>query len=404
MNRWSNGQGRDSSVVVDSEIYLDAAAASPPSDAVLAAMQQVQQHAWANPSSLHGHGLAAAEVLERCRWQIATRFGVQPDQLTITSGATESVHLALLGTAARLQPGRLVISAVEHPAVAAAAQQLQRLGWQLEHWPVDRRGVIQLDAIDRMLSPPTRLVSIGAAQGEVGSLQPLPTVAAICRQRGVILHSDATQLVPQGLFDFNRLGVDLLSLSAHKCQGPRGVGLLIRNREIDLAALLGGGGQEDGNRSGTEPVALVAGMATALANLPDYDPSQQLLPPGSVPRLRQQRDTLLAALLNCPHVQLLGADLEHRLPHHIALLVGRGADDPVAGRTLVRRLADVGIACSSGSACSSGQSSDSAVLTAMDVPKDWRQSGLRLSLGPWLTDEQLDQVPKRFNAVLRSIA
>ena len=391
-------------VALQPEIYIDAAATTPPLPEVLTAMQQVHQQAWANPSSLHGSGLVAAEALERARWRLSECFAVQPDQLIVTSGATESVHLALLGASARRASGRVVISAVEHPAVTAAARQLEHRGWQLDLWPVDRNGVIDLNHLDRLLSPPTTLVSLIAAQSEVGSLQPIRAVAQACRERGILFHTDATQLASQGCFDFSRLGADLLSLSAHKCQGPRGVGLLIREPSVELVPLQGGGGQEGGLRSGTEPVALVAGMAEAMAALPQYDPHAQLLPPGSTPEMRRQRDDLLRALLDCPGLKAIGADCDHRLPHHISLLVGTSKGQPLAGRTVVRRLAEHGVGCSSGSACSSGQSSDSPVLSAMDVDPDWRQSGLRLSLGPWLDPSQLLAIPDRIDAVIQSLS
>ena len=282
------------------EIYLDAAATTPPLPAVIAVMQQLQQTAWANPSSLHGAGLAAAEALERARWRIAERFAVSPDQLIVTSGATESVHLALLGSANGLVPGRLVISAVEHPAVVAAAHQLEALGWSIAEWPVDGQGVVRLDQLERLLSAPTRLVSLIAAQGEVGALQPVSRIAKACRERGIVIHSDATQLVPQGCFPFENLGVDLLTLSAHKFRGPRGVGLLIRAPGVELSPLQGGGGQEHGLRSGTEPVALVSGMAEALMALPSFDPVSQPLPPGCSSQIRRQRDQLLERLLELP--------------------------------------------------------------------------------------------------------
>ena len=141
-----------------------------------------------------------------------------------------------------------------------------------------------------------------------------------------------------------------------------------------------------------------------MAALPQYDPVIQLMPPGSTPEIRHQRDNLLGALLDCPGLKTIGADLNHRLPHHISLLVGTPKGQPLAGRSVVRGLAELGVACSSGSACSSGQSTDSPVLTAMDVHPDWRQSGLRLSLGPWLDPSQLLAIPERIDAVIRSIS
>ena len=386
------------------ELYLDAAATTPPLPSVISAMQQLQEMAWANPSSLHRAGLAAAEALERARWRIAERFGVASDQLIVTSGATESVHLALLGSAAQLPPGRVVISAVEHPAVIAAAHKLEALGWTVAQWPVNAQGVVQLDQLDRLLSAPTRMVSLIAAQGEVGALQPVTEIAQSCRDRGIVIHSDATQLVPQGCFQFERLGVDLLTLSAHKFRGPRGVGLLIRTPDVPLSPLQGGGGQEHGLRSGTEPVALVTGMAEALEMLPSFDPADDPIPPGSSATIRRQRDQLLERLVHLPQLRLCGPSLAQRLPHHISLLATSADGTPISGRELVRRLAIAGVACSSGSACSSGTSSDSAVLTAMGIPGPERQSGLRLTLGPWLSDQDLEAVPGCFESVLRSFS
>ena len=212
------------------------------------------------------------------------------------------------------------------------------------------------------------------------------------------MHTDATQLIPQGCCSFVALGVDLLSVSAHKFQGPRGVGLLIRSRDTELHPLQGGGGQEHGLRSGTEPVALVTGMAEALAVLPHYVPDERICPPGSTPFIQQQRDALLASLLKRPGVSAIGPDASQRLPHHISLLVTTADGVPIPGRELVRRLAAAGVSCSSGSACSSGASNDSPVLSAMQVLPSLRRSGIRLTLGPWLTTDDLKEVARRFEA------
>ena len=214
------------------EIYLDAAATTPPLPTVLRCMEHVQRDAWANPSSLHGSGLIAAEALGRFRASIAAALKAEPCQLVFTSGATESVHLALLGATAQQTPGRVVISAVEHPAVEAAAALLVQRGWSLERWPVDSTGVLKLDQLERLLSPPTRLVSLIWAQSEIGTLQPLVQIGAACRERGVVIHTDATQLLPQGLIDWSSLPLDLLSFSSHKLQGPRGVGLLLHRQGV----------------------------------------------------------------------------------------------------------------------------------------------------------------------------
>ena len=375
------------------EIYLDAAATTPPLPAVIDAVTTVQRMAWGNPSSLHRCGQSAAEVLERSRLTIAALLGADRDDVVFTSGATESVHLALLGSAACLAKGRLVISAVEHPAVLEAARRLESMGWECVHWPVDHRGVIQLERLDELLEPPTRMVSLIWGQSEVGAVEPVIQVGDACRERGIRFHTDATQLIPHGRIQWSRLPIDLLSLSAHKLQGPRGVGLLLKHRDVEIRFLQGGGGQEQGLRSGTEPVALVAGFAAALQQVPSFDALSNNSPPGANPTLREWRDHLLVELLSIPGVQLCGPVSDERLPNHISLLLTDRRGRPLAGRAVVRELARFGVCVSSGSACSSGLTTDSPVLTAMEVNQDLRRSGLRLSLGPWLHNEDLINVP-----------
>ena len=383
------------------DIYLDAAATTPPSADVIERIRVVQADTWANPSSLHGPGIRAAECLERSRQSIASALGAERDQLTFTSGATESVHLALLGTALKRDPARLVISAVEHPAVVAAARRLERQGWQLLQWPVDGDGLIRLELLETMLAPPTQLVSMIWGQSEVGALQPVLKVAQACRQRGITFHTDATQVIPQGLIRWHDHPIDLLSLSAHKLRGPRGVGLLLHRSDSVPDPLLGGGGQEGGIRSGTEPVALIAGMAEAMRGLPRFDPTVHPVPPGD-PSVRIQRDRLLERLLCMDGVHLLGPALQARLPHHISLLIGDRQDRPLSARAVVRAMARDGLACSSGSACHAGRTEESPVLAAMGTAPAWRRSGLRLTLGTWLSDADLATVPDRLDAARQS--
>ena len=383
------------------DIYLDAAATTPPSADVIERIRVVQADTWANPSSLHGPGIRAADCLERSRQSIASALGAERDQLTFTSGATESVHLALLGTALKRDPARLVISTVEHPAVVAAARRLERQGWQLLQWPVDGDGLIRLELLETMLAPPTQLVSMIWGQSEVGGLQPVLKVAQACRQRGITFHTDATQVIPQGLIRWHDHAIDLLSLSAHKLRGPRGVGLLLHRSDSVPDPLLGGGGQEGGIRSGTEPVALIAGMAEAMRGLPRFDPTVHPVPPGD-PSVRIQRDRLLERLLRMDGVHLLGPELQARLPHHISLLIGDRQDRPLSARAVVRAMARDGLACSSGSACHAGRTEDSPVLAAMGTAPAWRRSGLRLTLGTWLSDADLATVPDRLDAARQS--
>ena len=374
-------------------IYLDACATAPLRPGVLQRMIELQQEAWANPSSLHGFGLKASEALERARSQIAGNLCADHQDVVFTSGATESIHLALHGVAASRSPGRLVISSVEHPAVSGAAHLLARRGWEVTEWPVDQLGRIRLECLEELLALPTKIVSLVWGQGEVGTIQPLLTVAEACRERGILIHTDATQVLSQALPNWSELPVDLLSSSAHKSGGPRGIGLLMTRESLrsDLQPLLTGGGQEGGLRSGTESVVLAAGMAFALEQV-ERQPIKLSRAGNGIAALR---DGLRDRLLIDDRLEVCG-DPEDRLPHHLSLLVSDDDGHPVSGRHLVRSLDATGLAVSSGSACSSGKDSDSPVLTAMGLPKVVRRSSVRISFGPWIEESDLDGIAERF--------
>ena len=384
--------------MAEAPLYLDACATTPLLEVAQQAMLETQRLAWGNPSSLHGFGLAAAEALERSRQQLATALGTSPAAVHWCSGATESVHLALLGVAATQRPGRLLISAVEHPAVAAAAAWLAAHGWQLQMLPVDSTGVVDLQRLKPLLSPPTRLVSVIWGQSEIGTVQPIEAIGRLCRAAGVLLHSDAVQLVPHQTVAFDALPLDLLTLTAHKLGGPRGIGALLVRPGLDLQPQLGGGNQEGGLRAGTEPVVLAAGFAAALAA------RCEAITSGQHERLRQLRDSLLEALLANPQLQLTGPDprRQQRLPHHISLVVRDRQGQPLPGRKLVRALWQQGLAASSGSACRAAGAplAPSPVLSALGLPPDLAAAGLRLSLGDWLTASDLERVPAALAAAI----
>ncbi|MBM5799302.1 MAG: aminotransferase class V-fold PLP-dependent enzyme [Cyanobacteria bacterium K_DeepCast_35m_m2_023] len=385
--------------MLERPLYLDACATTPLLPEAAQAMADAQHTAWGNPSSLHAHGLAAAECLERARQQLAGCLQTGAEAVHWCSGATESVHLALLGAAATLPPGRLLISAVEHPAVAAAAAALVRQGWQLDTLPVDAAGVVDLQRLAERLAPPTRLVSVIWGQSEVGTIQPIETIGRLCREFGVLLHTDAVQYVPHHRLSFAELPVDLLTLTAHKLGGPRGIAALLVRPQLRLQPLLGGGGQEGGLRAGTEPVVLAAGFAAAM------QASCDAIRARGVERQRQQRDGLLADLLQIAGVSLSGPDPRHqpRLPHHISVVVRDRWGDPLSGRQLVRALSRHGVAASSGSACRSAAAplAPSPVLLALGYAADVAAAGVRFSLGPWLDREALLGVP---DALERAIA
>jgi cysteine desulfurase len=385
--------------------YLDACATSPPTEGVVRVMAAAQRSAWANPSSLHGFGLRASELLERSRGRLAELLGASQHDLIFCSGASEAIHLALLGQAGMVPPGRLVISTVEHPATIAAAETLLRQGWEVARLPVDHRGVIDLVALDELLEPPTRLVSLIWGQSEVGTLQPLESVSRLCRSAGIPLHVDAVQVVGHRLVDADALGVDLLSCTAHKLGGPRGIGLLLRRRGVGLLPLIGGA-QEGGLRGGTEAVVLAAGFVQALE-----EACERLHSLGGLDPLAALRDPLLARLLELPGVSLSGPapeDREGRLPHHISLVVSSATGLPLPGRELVRRLWRQGLAVSSGSACSAiaspaSRGGGSAVLRSLGYPESHCTSGLRISLGPWLCPADLERVPGALEQARRDL-
>jgi cysteine desulfurase len=378
-------------------IYLDACATTPPAAEVLAAMAAANDEAWANPSSTHGFGLAAAERLERSRLTIGRVLGAESSEVLLVSGGSEAIHTALLGVAGGLEPGRLLISAVEHPATVAAAEMLRQRGWEVRKLPVDRQGVIDLDSLKRLLEPPTRLMSLIWGQSEVGTIQPVEAIGALCREAGVLLHVDAVQVAGHLPVDFATLPVDLLSCASHKLQGPRGIGALLVRSGLRLTPLIGGGGQEAGRRGGTEAVALAAGFARAIELADD-----RLRLHGGIDPIGELRDALLNQLLALPGVRLSGPDPAPpgaRLPHHISLLMATPSGRPLSGRRLVQTMWQQRYAVSSGSACSSGRGANpyglapSPILLAMGYDEHEAATGLRLSLGHWLTAAELEGVP-----------
>ncbi|MFM8526141.1 MAG: cysteine desulfurase family protein [Cyanobacteriota bacterium] len=382
------------SLNLEQTLYLDASATTPPAESVLQAMAAARQKAWANPSSLHGFGLAAAESLERSRQSVAAVLGCRTDELIFCSGGTEAAHLAIVGLARSLPPGRFLVSSVEHPAVAAAAAELKALNWEVVTLPVNDVGRIRLEVLASLLAPPTRLVSVIWGQNEVGTMQPIDAIGQLCRQAGVYFHTDAVQAIGHTEARFSERPVDLLSCTAHKLQGPRGIGALVARSGVPLTPLLNGGGQEGGRRAGTESVALAAGFAAALELC-----QARLDAHGGSDPIAVWRDRLLVALLELPGVSHTGC-LEHRLPHHISLVVRTPDGRPLSGRRLVAALWREGFAVSSGSACSSGKDRGSAVLKALGLSEEDASAGLRISLGPWLNEEQLAALPQQLPAAL----
>ena len=386
-------------------IYLDACATTPPSLEVISCVNKIQKTLWANPSSLHHYGLIAAEMLERSRQEIASCLSASPDELIFTSGATESNHLAILGCTTNTRPGRILISAVEHPAVTSTAKNLVQHGWTVEVVPVDSFGVVDMNYLESLLSYPTKLVSIIWGQSEIGTIQPVLEIGTLCRDKGILFHTDATQILNQGLFKWNELPIDLLSASAHKFHGPKGVGFLLAKENVipSIEPLQVGGGQQNGIRGGTEPLALIAGMSTAIKMLTKCLDTNLVNTSEMHHKVYKLTTGLRNDLKNLDTIRFTGHPV-NRLGNHISMLVTSVNNLPLSGRAIVRELSKFGIYASSGSACSSGRTLDSAVLTAINVPAPLRQSGLRFSLGSWLDEQDLTQIPELLSRSIMAVS
>ena len=385
-------------------IYLDNHATTRVDPRVVEAMLPWMLEDYGNAASAHAFGQAARRAVETAREHLAALVGAQPEEIVFTSGATESNHLALLGIAQVAPPNRrhLVISAVEHRATLDPARRLARQGWRVTQVPPDRLGRIAPEAVAEAIGPDTALVSILAANNEVGTLAPLEPIAAVCRTRGVPFHTDAVQWIGHLPFDLGQTGADLVSLSAHKFHGPKGIGALVtrRVRRCDdqgppprLAPLFEGGGQERGLRAGTAPVPLIVGLGEA-ARLALTEGLAQ------APTIRALRDRLHDRIrrgLDNQGVLLNGdPDPANRLPHNLHL-----SFEGIEGEGLLTRLN--GVAVSAGAACSTTSAAPSHVLKAMGVEERLIRAGLRFGLSRFTTEEEIDRAADEVVRVVLSL-
>jgi cysteine desulfurase len=374
-------------------VYLDHAATTPLRPEVLDAMTPLLGGVFGNPSSPHGYGRVAREALDDAHERLARAIGGDAREIVFTSGGTEANNLALKGAAwaGKSRGHRIVTTPVEHHAVGHGLAYLEHFGFEVVQVPVDRYGRVAADDVEAAITDRTTLVSVMLANNEVGTLQPVAEVAAIVREhRGILLHVDAVQAAPWVELDVSTLGADLVALSAHKAEGPKGSGALWIRRGTHLLAQQHGGTQERHRRAGTENVAGAVGMARAF----ELAVSER---GAAAQRVRARRDRLLEALLEVDGVEATGHPTD-RLPH-IASVIVRGLDG--ASATLALDLE--GIAVSTGSACTSGSTDPSHVLTAMGYPPDEARGAIRLSLGRTTTDADIDEAVRVVPAVLRRL-
>ena len=357
-------------------IYLDHAATTPLRREALDAMLPYLTEHWGNPSSIYASGRRARQGLDEARERIAATLDAKPREIVFTSGGSESVNLAIKGVAwaASARGRHIVTSSIEHKAGMHACQLLERSGFKVTYLPVDRYGRVDPADVAAAITDRTTLVTVMYANNEVGTVQRIAEIGAICRDRKVLFHTDAIQAAPHLPLHVDPLQVDLMSLAAHKVYGPRGIGALFVRQGTAMLPQIQGGSQERQRRAGTENVAGAAGFGVALE-----------LAQGSAGEEASLRDRLIVGLTALPGIELTG-DPEQRLPNSASFVV-----DGVEGGDLVAALDLEGIEASTGSACTSGSSEPSHVLLAMGIDPQRAHGSLRLSLGRATTPDEVDR-------------
>ncbi len=367
-------------------IYLDHAATTPLDPEVLDAMLPYLREQWGNASSIHAVGRAARQAVDDAREAVAAAIHADYTEIVFASGGTEADNLAVLGTLRSTPPDRdhLIVSAIEHPAVLRAADEAESQGFRVTRLQVDAEGRVHLDALANALTEQTALVSILHASNEIGTIQDIPRLARLAHDRGALFHTDAVQSFPWLPIHVRGMGVDLLTVSAHKICGPKGAGALYVRSGVRIAPLALGGSQERALRAGTENVAAIAGFGKAAALLAQRREADSA-------RVRPLRDEMIAALEQAvPGIRLNGPR-DGRLPNNVNVSVP-GLD----GADLLLNLDRAGIAASSGSACSSGAIEPSHVLRAIGLPPDLAASGIRFTLGRATTREEIQTAATAF--------
>jgi len=364
-------------------IYLDHNATTPLDPAVADRMALTIREVWGNASSIHHFGQQAKAAIDEARCSVATLIGADTSDIIFTAGGTESDNLAIRGAAEALEPGgrtHLITSAIEHEAVLNTMKALARRGWRVTTIPVDASGIVSIDRLRDALTDETALVSVMHANNEIGTVQPITELAAIAHERGALFHTDAVQSAGKLPIDVRTLGVDLLSIAAHKFYGPKGAGALWVKRGVRLTSPITGGKQERNRRAGTENVPALVGMGVAAAVA-----SRKILTES--PRLEALRDRLEAGILATISGTERNGAAGPRVPNTANISIDR-----VEAESLLIGLDLAGIAVSSGSACSSGTLEPSHVLKAMGLPHARTLGSIRFSLGASNTDADVDRV------------
>lgn len=363
-------------------IYVDNAATTKISKTALDAMMPYLTELYGNPSSLHTVGQLAAEALFNARKTVAECLGCDPKEIFFTGGGSEADNQALLTGAelgARKGKKHIISDAIEHHAVLHTLKRLEKQGFEVTLLPVDGDGRVDPEAVRKAIRPDTALVTVMMANNEIGTIEPVKEIAAICRENGVLFHTDAVQAVGHIPVNVREIGCDMLSLAGHKFHGPKGVGALYARKGLLVSTLIEGGAQERGKRAGTENIAAIAGMAAALKEATDGLEA-------NMAKIRRLRDMLIEGLSVIPHSILNGSRTD-RLPGNVNMCF-----EGIEGESLLLLLDQKGICASSGSACTSGSLDPSHVLLAIGRIHDVAHGSLRLSLSEYNTEEEMQAI------------
>ena len=371
-------------------IYADNAATTKVCEAAKNAMLSAMDDVWGNPSSLYEHGQKAKEVLEKARQDIAEQIGALPQEIIFTSGGSEADNQAIL-SAAELGKAKgrmhIISSAFEHHAVLHTLERLKKEGYEITLLDVNEDGIIRPEQVSDAIRDDTCLVSIMYANNEIGTIQPIEEIGAICREKSVPFHTDAVQAIGHIPIDVSKENIDLLSASAHKFRGPKGVGFLYSKKGIRLTNLIEGGAQERGKRGGTENLPGIVGMASAL------DEAISTMSE-NIRHITEMRNRLIDGLSRIPH-SILNGDRERRLPGNISFCF-----EGIEGESLLLLLDDKGIQASSGSACTSGSLDPSHVLLAIGRAVEVAHGSLRLSIGGDISGDDVEYIVKSVGEVV----
>lgn len=378
-------------------VYLDNAATTACAPEALAVMVEALNGACGNPSSHYSVGYEAKEFVDKGRAQVAKAINASTSEIFFTGCGSEADNWAVKGTAftkARQNKKHLITSAFEHHAIMHSMAALERLGFEVTYIKPTTEGYIRPEDVEAAIRPDTALISIMMANNEIGTIQPIEAIGALCRERGIPFHTDAVQAVGHVPVNVQEMHIDLLSCSAHKFHGPRGVGFLYARRGIPLTNIIEGGAQERGKRGGTENTPAIAGMAAALREAVDHMAE-------NTEKVTRLRETLIAGLSTIEHARLNG-DRAQRVPGTVNFCF-----EGIEGESLLLLLDRKGIAASSGSACTSGSLDPSHVLLAIGLPHEVAHGSLRLSVGEYNTDEEMAYIVdnvRQVVAYLRSIS